>query len=195
MLATQTTDLSAFSFPGWRLVGQYDSDVACWLLHHGGEALLLELPEGLDVVDVGRALSALGCRLRYITASHIHPDHLGYAELQSVRRAFPSAIWLSPGCTSRSRIFLAGEPLYIISAPKHSLDDQVVIFRGVAMTGDIELGTLKSVNREVPRAIKEESMLRLRNFCREYGYGVHTVVSAHLNDLRRNVDWESLFTV
>jgi hypothetical protein len=31
---------------GWHLIGRYESDVGSWLLHHKGEALLLEVPEG-----------------------------------------------------------------------------------------------------------------------------------------------------
>ena len=47
-------------------------------------------------------------------------------------------------------LHLGGEPLWLVKAPKHSRTDVVTVFRGVAMTGDIELGMLRSVNREVP---------------------------------------------
>ena len=69
------------------------------------------------------------------------------------------------------------------------------VFRGVAMTGDIELGTLDSVNDEVPMVVRKRSMRRLLGFPGRSGYQVHTIISAHLNDLRRNVDWRNLFDV
>ena len=77
---------------------------------------------------------------------------------------------------------------------KHSPDDVVTVFRGVAMTGDIELGTLDSVNHEVRRKTKAASMDYLRGFPDRTGYRALTVVSAHLNDFRRGVDWPSLFS-
>jgi hypothetical protein len=82
-----------------------------------------------------------------------------------------------------------------VKAPKHSPGDLVTVFRGVAMTGDIELGTLDSVTDEVSMTTRKRSMRRLREFPDRTGYRVHTVVSAHLNDLRRDVDWTSLFDV
>jgi hypothetical protein len=63
------------------------------------------------------------------------------------------------------------------------------------MTGDIELGMLESVNDEVPARVKRASMRRLRDFCDRSGYRVHSIVSAHLNDVRRGVHWPDLFTV
>jgi hydroxyacylglutathione hydrolase len=89
---------------------------------------------------------------------------------------------------------LAGEPLWLIKAPKHSPDDVVTVFRGIAMTGDIELGTLKSVNDEVPRKTRAASMDYLREFQDRAGYHVHTTVSAHLNSFRQNVEWKWLFS-
>jgi hypothetical protein len=63
----------------------------------------------------------------------------------------------------------------------------------VAMTGDIELGQLASVNEEVPAKQKRRSMRRLRRFPRRTGYRVHSIVSAHLNDCRTDVHWPDLF--
>ena len=92
-------------------------------------------------------------------------------------------------------INLGGEPLWLIKAPKHSPSDTVTVFRGVAMMGDIELGTLESVNREVARSTKAGSMDYLRGFEDRTGYRVHTIVSAHLNDFRQGVNWPALFEV
>jgi hypothetical protein len=61
------------------------------------------------------------------------------------------------------------------------------------MTGDVELGTLRSVNREVPIRRKAASMVWLRDFPARTGYHVHSVVSAHLNDVRTAVHWPDLF--
>jgi hypothetical protein len=61
------------------------------------------------------------------------------------------------------------------------------------MTGDIELGMLESVNDEVPSATRRRSMRRLREFQDRTGYHVHSVVSAHLNDVRVAVRWPDLF--
>ncbi len=175
-------------FPGWDLIGMYDSDVGAWILHHGGEAMLLEIPEGLTVADIRRALGDR--RLEYMGVSHSHPDHLDVEVLEKLRRRWPAAVWLGH---DDSEIRLGGEPLYRLSAPKHSPDDIVTVFRGVAMTGDIELGTLDSVSDEVPMRRRRRSMQKLRDWRPEYH--VHTTVSAHVDDVRRNIDWHSLFNV
>jgi hypothetical protein len=63
------------------------------------------------------------------------------------------------------------------------------------MTGDIELGMLESVNDEVPTATRRRSMRRLREFQDRAGYHVHSIVSAHLNDVRVSVRWPELFEI
>jgi len=218
-----------FTFPGWHLLGafpdQEPNDVGSWLLHHGGEALLLEIPPGLTVDVVKAGVETLGVGLRYVTASHLHEDHLDPSVWNALIDAFPDAEYMSPeelkGDTS---VKLGGEQLWLVKAPKHSPSDVVTIFRGVAMTGDIELGTVESVNDEVPAKTKRASMAYLRGFEQRRsfrlskrhfpeaphrrralpraplrrpapGYKVHTIVSAHLNDLRQNVNWELLFTL
>ena len=94
---------------------------------------------------------------------------------------------------SDTLIHLGGESVWLIKAPKHSPSDTIVVFRGVAMTGDIELGTVDSANREVSSDVKAASMKFLRSFQDRTGYYVHTVISAHLNDFRQGVDWPLLF--
>ena len=67
------------NLPGWHLVGVfYEPDFpGSWLLHHGGEAMLLELPPEMPVEAVDQGLEALGSPdLRYVAASHSHGDHL-----------------------------------------------------------------------------------------------------------------------
>ncbi len=188
--------------PGWSLLGAFpdgvEDDVGSWLLHADGEALLLEVPPGLTVGVVAEGLAALGVRLRFVTASHLHEDHLDPAAWNALIDAYPEAEFLSPeeleGESDTARV-IGGEPLWFIRAPKHSPSDMVTVFRGVAMMGDIELGTLASVNREVPRAVKAASMAYLGGFEERTGYGVHTIVSAHLNDFRADVSWRSLFEI
>jgi hydroxyacylglutathione hydrolase len=185
-------------FEGWHLIGAFPDnepeDVGSWLLVHSGEALLLEVPEGLAVQDVMDALGRLGATLRYVTASHDHYDHLDPDVWDALAAAFPDAQFLHPSRVRGDRLLRLGdEPVWLVKAPKHSLTDVVTIFRGVAMTGDIELGMLESVNDEVPSATRRRSMRRLREFQDRTGYHVHSVVSAHLNDVRVAVRWPDLF--
>ncbi len=187
-------------WPGWHLLGAYPDhepdDVGSWLLHSDGEAALLEVPPGLRADDVREGLDRLGATLRLVTASHNHDDHLDEGAWRRVADAFPDALYVPPEAVQRNRQYgLGGEPLILLKAPKHSPEDLVTVFRGVAMTGDIELGTLASVNDEVPEPTKRNSMRRLRRFQVQYDYRVHTVVSAHLNDVREGVEWERLFEV
>ncbi len=186
------------SFEGWHLIGAYPdhepNDVGSWLLVHNGEALLLEVPEGLAVQDVRDALDRVGATLRYVTASHDHYDHLDPEVWDALAAAFPDAQFLHPSQIRGDRLLhVGGEPVWLIKAPKHSLTDVVTVFRGVAMTGDIELGMLESVNDEVPTATRRRSMRRLQEFQDRTGYYVHSIVSAHLNDVRVWVHWPDLF--
>jgi len=186
--------------PGWHLLGAFPdhepNDVGSWLLHNNGEALLLEIPPGLTIDDVAAALALLGAGLRYVTASHLHEDHLDPQVWNDLTDAYPNAEFFPPEeFAGDTRIDLGGESVWFIKAPKHSPSDTVTVFRGVAMTGDVELGTLNSVNREVSRKVKAASMEYLRGFEQRTGYRVHTIVSAHLNDFRQDVNWASLFEV
>ncbi len=189
-------------FPGWHLIGKFpegDTDgVGSWLLHHNGEACLLEVPPGLDVRDVHEALTATKSKLKMFTASHSHQDHLDRCTWRLLDVAFPYAIDRDPnhtcGCTD-SKVLIGGELLWLIKAPKHSRSDVVIVFRGVAMTGDIELGMLGSVNNEIKEQDRKRSMEWLKGFQKRHNYHIHTTISAHLNDVRHNVNWESLFEV
>ncbi len=190
-------------WPGWHLIGQFpegDPDgVGSWLLHHGGEALLLEVPPGLTIAAVRKALARTGAKLKYVAVSHDHEDHLDPDAWEAITSRFQGALPLHSrvlqGFEAREhRALLGGEPLWLVKAPKHSMTDHVAVFRGVAMTGDIELGTLDSVNGEVPLQTKKQSMRWLEGFSDRRGYQVHSIVSAHLNDVRTDIDWGSLFS-
>lgn len=189
------------TFDGWTLLGAFPDDapddVGSWLLTHGGEAMLLEVPPGVTPRVVRTALVRLGATVRFVTASHDHEDHFDEEAWAVLQDAFPAAEFIRPDPrrTGDRRLTLAGEPVYLVSAPKHSKTDVVTVFRGVAMTGDIELGQLASVNREVPVRLKAKSMSWLREFPTRTGYHIHTVVSAHLNDVRVSVNWSGLFEI
>ncbi len=193
-------------FPGWHLLGTFprgDPDgVASWLLHHGGRAVLLEVPPGLTARHVNHGLEAIGRPgLVSATASHLHEDHFDRPAWAALRAKFSSAAFEPPARhppapPSEAWSDLAGEPLCFIRTPKHSWHDTVTVFRGVAMTGDIELGTLTSVNAAVPRGVKSDSLRWLAGFPGRSGYRVHSTVSAHLNDFRAGLDpagWRALF--
>src|ERR1044072_5431467 len=136
-------ELGIPDWPGWHLIGRYDSEVGSWILHHEGEALLLEIPEGLRLYDVVIAVNRLRVSLKYVTASHTHEDHLDSDLWRKLQATYKSTQFYHPRRINSNRtLSLGGEPLYIIKAPKHSPTDVVTVFRGVAMTGDIELGML-----------------------------------------------------
>jgi hydroxyacylglutathione hydrolase len=185
---------------GWHLIGAYPDhepdDVGSWLLHHDGEAVLLEVPEGLPVADVRQALHDVGVNLTRVTASHDHEDHLDADAWDALAKGFPDARFIHPSAVKGDRLLhVGGEPLWLVKAPKHSATDLVAVFRGVAMTGDIELGMLESVNDEVPERTKRRSMKWLAEFQARTGYYVHSIVSAHLNDVRLEINWPDLFAV
>jgi hydroxyacylglutathione hydrolase len=187
-------------FEGWHLIGRYpegDPDgVGSWLLHHDREAMLLEVPECLDLDDVRKAVDRLGVVVRSVTASHEHWDHLDEEAWSGLTKMFPEAEMIHPTKVRGHRRFdIGGEPVWLVKAPKHSACDVVTIFRGVAMTGDIELGKLDSGCGEVPIPKRRESMRRLLEFPVNKNYQVHSVISAHLNDVRLGVNWPSLFEV
>jgi glyoxylase-like metal-dependent hydrolase (beta-lactamase superfamily II) len=190
------------NLPGWHLLGAFPEgepdEVGSWILHNDGEALLLEVPPGLTRAEVKAGLEATRAGLRYVTASHLHEDHLDAEGWKELEEFYAGTHFIRPAeakAGSETVIKVGGEPVWLIKAPKHSPSDTVVVFRGVAMTGDIELGTLESVNGEVSRATRAASMEYLRDFEERSGYRIHTIVSAHLNDFRQGVDWASLFEV
>jgi hypothetical protein len=190
------------NLPGWHLLGAFPlhepDDVGAWLLHADGEALLLEVPPGLTVDVVEKGLASVRAGLRYVTTSHLHEDHFDPEAWKLLQEAYAGTHFLPPSESkggSETMIKLGGEPVWLIQAPKHSACDSITVFRGVAMTGDIELGTLDSVNDEILSETKAASMEYLSGFEERTGYHVHTIVSAHLNDFRQGVHWRSLFAV
>jgi hypothetical protein len=125
-------------FEGWHLIGAYPDhepgDVGSWLLLDDGEAMLLEVPEGLTVKDVWQALADTGTKLRYVTASHDHWDHLDRDVWGDLAGAFPKAQFIHPASVQGDRRLQIGrEVVWLVAAPKHSLADVVTVWRGVAL--------------------------------------------------------------
>ncbi len=87
---------------------------------------------------------------------------------------------------------LAGEPLYMIHAPKHSPTDLLIIFRGVMITGDWVVGDLRDCNALVPTEQKKESIQRVRHLVGALGYHVHSMFSAHGDTLMYGVDFQKV---
>jgi glyoxylase-like metal-dependent hydrolase (beta-lactamase superfamily II) len=94
-------------------------------------------------------------------------------------------------------LHLAGEPLHLVHAPKHSWTDTMIIFKGVIIAGDWELNTLHSVHDDKPRyrvptEVKLASIERMQRFQSDYNYQIHKVFSAHANDRREDIDFHLL---
>ena len=205
-------------FPGIYLIGQFNwLRTGCWLLHHGNQAALLEMPPaGLREADPASvaqaALAALpNVTVKYLLCTHAHLDHYSSRTHRRLRAAFPEAQTcvqrgFSRWLTSTSRVLhfddelqleLSGEPLFLVHASKHSWTDTMVIFRGVVCTGDWELGTIRSVHdwkpfMSVPNAQKLDAISRMEHFPTAHHYHIHSLYSVHANDRREGVDFPQL---
>jgi hypothetical protein len=203
-------------FDGVYLVGRYNYlQTGVWLLAHGGEAAVLELPPtsltggapGADpAADAANAARELGVAVRYILCTHTHHDHFSATTFRHLRGRFPhaepvfqsgflSATDGEPGVRffdDAATLFVGGEPLHLLHAPKHSFTDTFVLFRGAACTGDWELNTLRTVNERVPEETRRQSCDKAAEFVRRLNYHVHRVYSVHANDRREGVDFAAL---
>ena len=203
-------------FDGVYLVGRYNYlQTGVWLLVHHGEAAVLELPPtgiagfGSEVdpaADVAPVARELVTTVRYLLCTHAHHDHFCSKTFAKMRERFPRAepVFQSgfrkaagdePGITyfdDHRALFLGGEPLYLLHAPKHSTTDTMVIFRGSVCTGDWELNTIRTVNESVPVETRLKSCDRVIEFVRLINYHVHRVYSVHANDRREGVDFPAL---
>lgn len=204
-------------FEGVYLLGRVAwVETGCWLLVNGGEAAVLELPPsvggGPDPVRLAvKGAADLGVEVRYLLCTHSHLDHFSRPTLRRMRAAFPAAEPVLQtgfagvvGDAVGVRFFntdvtldLAGEPLHLIHAPKHSTTDTMVVFRGAACTGDWELGTVRTVHDwnpiwRVPVETRVRSCERLMAFPAWANYDIHRVYSVHGTDRRENVDFPAL---
>ena len=203
-------------FDGVYLVGRYNYlQTGVWLLAHNGQAAVLELPPtgiaGLDfgadpAADVANVADELDAKVKYLLCTHAHHDHFCTKTFRRMRERFPRAetILQRGFCTvaedephvtyfdDHQALFIGGEPLHLLHAPKHSLTDTMVIFRGAVCTGDWELNTIRTINENVPVETRLRSCDRVIEFLRRTNYHVHRVYSVHANDRREDVDFPAL---
>lgn len=202
-------------FEGVYLLGQFNTlRTGCWLLAHGSEAAVLEMPphdrdETSPVEAVAAAVRHLNVTVKLLLCTHAHDDHFCKHVFKGLRQRYPdAAAHLQsgfreelPGDNSvrwfdgERELALNGEPLYLVHAPKHSVSDTMVIFRGAICTGDWELRTIRSVHDHwsgISRDRKLASISRLIDFVRRHHYRIHQVFSAHANDRREGADFIEL---
>ncbi|PKK90094.1 MAG: hypothetical protein CVV64_11285 [Candidatus Wallbacteria bacterium HGW-Wallbacteria-1] len=203
---------STFS-PGVHLLGRFGyATCGCFLLECNGETAIVETPVfGRTTGGPIRRAKSLGPKPTFVLFSHSHSDHND--GMAAYSRSFPMARpmfhssfrsdrtfmwrlsrtkWGQKGRTGEFtgaivRLHLGGEPLILIHAPKHSWTDVMVVFRGVMITGDWWLGKGDPNPNGIPHDVAVESCERLL----EFGsiYRIHTLVSAHANDIRRGVNF------
>lgn len=205
---------------GIYLLGQYAATqtrrtpAGCWMLYNKKEAAIVDLPptpeDGEQPFDRAQEVCRnRGFDLRYILCTHADEDHFSKETYRGFRAAFPDASPLFHKDFQRLardeavtffqddetvKYDLAGEPFYLIHAPKHSPSDTVIVFRGAAMMGDWELETLRSMNDDgpdrVPIAKRRQSIDRLMRFSQDYT--VHVTIQSRADHVRRKVDFGRL---
>jgi hypothetical protein len=87
---------------------------------------------------------------------------------------------------------LAGEPLFLVHAPKYSESDTLVVFRGCLITADWWLGPGDPNYNHLPIGQINNSINALLRLTQEKNYVIHSVFSAHANEFRRNIDFRAL---
>jgi glyoxylase-like metal-dependent hydrolase (beta-lactamase superfamily II) len=90
------------------------------------------------------------------------------------------------------QVILGGELLFLIHAPKHSLSDTMIIFRGCMISGDWWWGKGDPNWNDIPHDLINQSINRLIMFSRDYSYYIHSIFSVHANEFRWNVDFVQL---
>lgn len=205
---------------GLLLAGRYgDFRCGCFVLVNGGRAAIVETPPWNrarnPVNAVRRFVRARRNRhaVERLLLSHSHLDHAG--ALAPFVEAFPEATltlherqvadagfhWIIRPTLPRAaraevhaaplvELSLAGEPLFLIHAPKHSWHDVMVVFRGAMITGDWWLGPGDPNPSRIPEEVCCASVERLLEFSRHYR--IHTIISAHANDIRRDLHFGGL---
>jgi glyoxylase-like metal-dependent hydrolase (beta-lactamase superfamily II) len=150
------------------------------------------------------AAAARGLRVRFLLCTHAHADHFNRETLRRMRDHFPDATpvlhagFVGPGVRIDHDEWLAvgGEPLALVPAPKHSLTDTLVVWRGTCCTGDWELGTLAGVHDGNPGAVpadrKRASLREMAGWEGRFDYRIRGVYSAHANDRREHLDFAAL---
>lgn len=200
---------------GIYLLGLYGAmRTGSWLLIHDREAAILEIPPCLPNQSICKPVlqycDAFGVKVKYILSSHCHMDHTSIDTLRKAFKMFPkSTLHVHKRFRKYLRtdkkvkyfsdflnLSLGGEVIYLNHAPKHSSTDTIIIFRGVAFTGDWELNTLRSVHDgkhySVSKELKLASIDKMSNFEKEHNYHIHKIFSAHANDRRENINFKEI---
>lgn len=204
---------------GVYLLGTFEFfKTGCWLLVQGNDAAIIELPpysygyEDSPSTLAKKACDEMGLHLKYILCTHTHHDHYSIRTMKEFVSLFPDAEFvLHQGFKNEVSLpkqnvrffqeqhilFLENEPIILEYAPKHSMTDTMVIFKGSACTGDWELNTLISCHDDKPRYavdtnIKLRSIEKMRKFQSNNNYWIHTIYSAHANDFRKDINFTNL---
>jgi hydroxyacylglutathione hydrolase len=202
--------------PGVIVCMAEDQLCGTWILHHGKSCFIVETPPRAidgDTVPaelVNQCIKDNGFIPVGLTITHGHWDHVdGIDKYWDVLADFPTAplichesvINIAPKLkTYFDTIFddeiyetsIEGEPLYLIHAPKHSLSDAMILFRGTMITGDWWLGWGDPNWNNVPPATSIKSIERILDFLKSRKYVVQRLFSAHANDFRYGVNTEAV---
>jgi glyoxylase-like metal-dependent hydrolase (beta-lactamase superfamily II) len=203
--------LEKFISSGVHMMGRFKPCMcATFVLTNGGEAVILELPPGSSRkrppwIGARRFIKRHKLNPVLMLASHTHWDHLG--GFRYFRHTFPKTPFIINESGGRNfrldyldrtfpgralELSIGGEPMFILSAPKHSYEDLLVVFKGTVCTGDWTLGPMQDCNAIVSIRQKIATLSFVRNFLEERGYHVHTTYSAHGNDIRRGIDFNGM---
>ncbi|MBL8003518.1 MAG: MBL fold metallo-hydrolase [Candidatus Kapabacteria bacterium] len=204
---------------GVYLLGTFEFfQTGCWMLVNGKEAAIVEFPPytpgfNESPADLTKKVTEeLGLTIKYLLCTHTHHDHYSTRTMREFQNLFPDAeFYLQTGFKNEVRLpnknvhffdeqqvlFLEQEPLILEHAPKHSMTDTMIIFKGSVCTGDWELNTLISCHDDKPRyAVKKDVKIRsiekMALFQSKYHYWIHTIYSAHANDFRKDIDFTAL---
>ena len=82
--------------------------------------------------------------------------------------------------------------MYLIKTPKHSWGDISIIYRGTMITGDWWLGPGDPNPNRIPLNEVNKSIDALIKFVIKRNYNIHTLLAAHDNDYRSDVNFIEL---
>ncbi|MFC1742601.1 MBL fold metallo-hydrolase [Candidatus Riflebacteria bacterium] len=202
---------------GIYLLGRYGHFACgCWVLTHNRKAVILEQPpayaEGpYPWNDAKEFVESNNLEVVKLLLTHAHVDHSG--GIQNFRYKFKKGTGLfhtsflhTPVFASNSyfreprretffnegikKLTLGSEPLYLVHAPKHSFQDTLIFFRGCVITGDWLIGPFREPC--VPPDIVRKTLRKVKKFLLRNNYHVHTLLSVHANDIRRDINFYAL---
>ncbi|NMC06082.1 MAG: MBL fold metallo-hydrolase [Candidatus Lokiarchaeota archaeon] len=209
-MASNTRDVA----PGIIVAMAEDQLCGTWILHNGKSCAIVETPpkeidgETIPAELVARCIEERGLKPVLLTITHGHWDHCdGISTYWDVLTDFPdmklvcheSTFDVMPKLKNFFESFseeiyetsIDGEPLYLIHAPKHSISDVMVVFRGTMITGDWWLGWGDPNWNKVPPAVSITSIDRILEFMKSHKYVITRLFSSHANDFRYGVNAEA----